>query len=87
MAFPQVAAHYFVESRPVVPDTDSADCMVVVVLVPDSRLIPRLQFTRAPVATSRQAAVRAEIGMARPPSEITAETRIAERAVLPLTES
>jgi hypothetical protein len=86
MTFPQVAAHYFVESRPVVPDTDSADSMVVVV-VADSRLIARLQFTRAPVATSRQAAVRAEIGMARPPSEITAETRIAERAVLPLTES
>ena len=87
MEFPQAAPHYLVEARPGVPDTDSAACMVVVVLVADRRPIPRLQLTTAPVATSRQAAVSADIGMARPPCEITAETRIAARAVLPLTES
>jgi uncharacterized protein (DUF362 family) len=87
MEFPQAGAHYFVESRPGVPDTESADRAVGVVPVADRRSMPRLQLTTAPVATSRQPAVSAEIGMARPPSEITAETRIAARPVLPLTES
>ena len=86
MEVPHAAPHYFVESRPGVPDTDSADCIVFGGLLEPS-MRPRLQLTTAPVLTSRHAAVSAERGLARPPSRTTAETCIAVRAGLPLPES
>ena len=91
MEFPQVAAHYFVESRPGVPETESDGAWRFVVVVwEESTTRASRQLTRAPVVTLRQAAVTADSGTACPPADNTADSCITGRAtlaVVPLTES
>jgi hypothetical protein len=82
----RVAAHYFVESRPVVPDTDSAGSVTLALRVVVPSITPRLQLTAAPVETLRHVGVIADHGIVLSPTRTTTET--AElRAVVPLTES